>query len=76
MKTETGKFETYYIDRKTSTAHKVSLVFGNTTYIYSIIACKTSNSYTQFYIIIRACMGNSYPFTVIRKILSLLLKWL
>ena len=65
MKTETGKFETYYIDRKTSTAHKVSLVFGNTTYIYSIIACKTSNSYTQFYIIIRACMD-----TVILLLLS------
>ena len=26
MKTEAGKFETYYIDRKTGTAHKV--LFG------------------------------------------------
>jgi hypothetical protein len=29
MKTEAGKFETYYIDRKTGTAHKVMCrVFG------------------------------------------------
>jgi hypothetical protein len=28
MKSEAGKFETYYIDRKTGTAHKVSYVWG------------------------------------------------
>ena len=37
MKTEAGKLETYYIDRRTGTAHKVLCVGKNRSRIKTIV---------------------------------------